>query len=409
MKKKFKILVLSYLFPNSVHKEFGIFVLNRLKALSENCEIIVINPIPWFPFSGKLKRYQNFKDIPKIETKFGIKIYHPRFLIIPKYFKFFDSLSYFIAALPVALKIEKHFKFDVIDLHWTYPDILSGKLFSMIFKKKWMVTVRGMRALNIYFDISQNRFFEEVSFRQAILKKFLPESDNVIVLSQELRQTCLSFGVVSEKIKIISNGVDATCFYSIDKSIAREQIGVPHRGKILLTVGNLTHGKGIDRVLNGLKDLQRKHGPIIYYIAGSSGAAGDYTRELEKTIISLGLNDNVVFLGQINHSQLVYWYNAADIFCLPSRSEGCPNVLMEALSCGCPSVSTNVGMVSEILVQNEMGQLSENNGNDFIHALDTALSNSYDRQHIAKRMEIHTWEQCGRRILREYKSLVKTT
>lgn len=409
MKKKLKILVLSYLFPNSVHKEFGIFVLNRLKALSGSCEIIVINPIPWFPFSGKLKRYQNFKNIPKTDTKFGIKIYHPRFLIIPKYFKWVDSLSYFIAALPVALKIEKHFKFDLIDLHWTYPDILSGKLFSLIFKRKWLVTIRGMRALNIYFDLSKNKFFEEVSFRQAILKKFLTESDKVITLSQELRQTCIALGVEPEKIKIISNGVDATCFYYIDKSSAREQLCLPHRGKMLLTVGNLTHGKGVDRVLNGLKKLQKKHGPIIYYIAGSAGAAGDYTRELKKKIVSLGLKDDVVFLGQINHTQLVYWYNAADIFCLPSRSEGCPNVLMEALSCGCPSVSTNVGMVSEILVQNEMGQLSENNGNEFIHALDTALSNSYDPKHIAKHMEIYTWDQCSRRILREYKSLVKTT
>lgn len=141
-----KILVISYLFPNSLAPSLGIFVFNRLKHVNRYCKVVVINPIPWFPFSSKLERYKGFGEIPKVETIQGIKVYHPRFFIVPKYFKFIDAITFAAAVVPLALRLKKNgFAFDLIDLHWTYPDLLSGRLLSRLTRKKQLVTIRGKR------------------------------------------------------------------------------------------------------------------------------------------------------------------------------------------------------------------------------------------------------------------------
>ena len=145
-----KLLVISYLFPNCITPESGIFVLNRIKAVSKYCDIRVINPVPWFPGCSKFERYKNFNLIPEREKIAGIDVYHPRYFIIPKYCKYLDAFSFCFAVLKTVKKNLRNFHFDLIDLHWTYPDILSGYLLSKLFNKKFLVTIRGKEALNMF-------------------------------------------------------------------------------------------------------------------------------------------------------------------------------------------------------------------------------------------------------------------
>ena len=95
---------------------------------------------------------------------------------------------------------------------------------------------------------------------------------------------------------------------------------------------------------------------LVFYIAGSEGPAGDFRKGLHNMIAQAGLENRVRFIGQVKNDELVYWYNAVDMFCLASRSEGSPNVLTEALACGCPSLSTDTGAVREILSKDFMGR-----------------------------------------------------
>lgn len=400
------ILVVSYLFPNSVYPEFGIFVLHRLKAVSKYCKIVVINPVPWFPFCEKFQRYKDFDKIPKKEIIQGLEVYHPRFFVIPKYFKFFDAAFYFISIHPVVKKIIKYRRFDLVDLHWTYPDVFSGMMLARIYRKKWLMTVRGIAGLNIFSDSRTNRFHEEKSLRQILLKSLMKKAHKIIALSPELKQRCMDFGVQAGRITIIPNGIDHTRFYHMEKASARCRLNLPQDITMIFTVGSLIYIKGIDRVIKGLARAREGNQKIIYYIAGSTGAAGDYSARLREIARQNRVDSAVVFLGQIRQSDLVFWYNAADIYCLASRSEGCPNALMEALTCGCPSVATRVGMVDDFFQKELMGELVENKGEAVISGIETALSKPYDRKKISRQMQGYSWEGCAQMVVAEYQKLM---
>ena len=105
MAKRLKVLALSYLFPNRNKPDHGIFVLNRLKALSQYVDIKVINPIPWFPGQNLFDRYQHRSDIPLQDIIGGLDVYHPRFFSVPKFLKSGEDDQYLKAIKPVVDQI----------------------------------------------------------------------------------------------------------------------------------------------------------------------------------------------------------------------------------------------------------------------------------------------------------------
>jgi glycosyltransferase involved in cell wall biosynthesis len=71
-------------------------------------------------------------------------------------------------------------------------------------------------------------------------------------------------------------------------------------------------------------------------------------QSLQRQIHACGLEDRVKMMGPLLFERLGDWYRAANLFVLPSRSEGLPNVLLEAMACGTPFVATRVGGIPEI-------------------------------------------------------------
>ncbi len=390
-----KILAISYLFPNSVNPNHGIFVLNRLKAVEKYCKVMVVNPIPWFPFSSKLSRYKNYNRIPRREVIDGIEVFHPRFLIIPRYFKFLDAITFSLAVVPLVYKLKKQFLFDIIDLHWTYPDLLSGRILSITTKKKQLVTIRGKEALN-----------PESYFIKFLIKQLLIRSDHVISLSKELRDICLTFGVQLQKNSVVINGVETEIFQYLQKNSCRSKLGLQKNERIILTVGSLIYRKGFDRIIKNLPEIIKIYPNTGLYIIGSEGPEGDYRKELNELIIRLNLKKNVHFIGPVINRDLVNWYNSADVFCLSSRGEGSPNVLAEALACGCPSVSTNVGSVPEILSETFMGIITKNSGSHLLEGLKQALRRTYDREKISNCLHQYDWDWCAKQVVSLYKKVL---
>jgi len=403
MDKKINILAVSYLYPNRVYPDCGIFVHNRLKAVSKTCQVVVINPIPWFPFSFLFERYRNFHQIPIKENFHGITVYHPRFFIIPGFFKWLDAFSFLLAVLPEAVKRIK--KVDLIDLHWTYPDLLSGLVLSKLFNKKFMVTVRGKEALNRFQEAGTGTR-REYSLRDIITQCCLKAAHQVVTLSRELKDMCCSLGVKSNRAQVITNGINTDQFYYIPREKARKQLNLDPKKVIILAVGSLNYGKGFDRLIRLLPSLSDKENSIRLYLIGSEGAAGFFKNELTDLCRKYGVDSRTIFAGQVPNADLVYWYNAADIFCLSSRSEGSPNVLYEALACGCPCVATRVGAVPDIMDPSCQGAITANRGNALGQGILKTLSTRYDRKKNAGLMKNHTWDQCGKKVEAVYKRLI---
>ena len=392
-----KILALSYLYPNSLYPHYGIFVHNRLKAVNKYHEVKVINPIPWFPGCGRLARYKNYDKIPLKENIDGINIYHPRFLIIPKYFKSVDAFTYKAAVMPLVEKLYKTFPFDLIDLHWTYPDLPTGYAIKEKYCKKMLVTLRGKEAFHINEGLG----------RELLIKKYLLKADTVISLSRELQDIAVAMGVEKERCHVIRNGADTSAFYYMDRNKCREHLGVSFSERVILSVGSLNYRKGFDRIVKGLPDLLKMDAECKLYIIGSEGPDGDYRQAINQLIDELDLRDKVCLQGTVENSELIFWYNAADVFCLASRGEGSPNVLGEALACGCPSVATDVGAVNEILKVKSHGIIVPNSTDGVCAGLQTALNRDWNRKKIFSYMRDFDWDWCARQVLSVYNTLIE--
>lgn len=404
-----KILVISYLFPNSEYPEFGIFVLNRIRAISKIHSVTVINPIPWFPFSSNSERYRNFDRIPKKEIFEGIIIYHPRFFIIPRFLKIWDAFSYLLSVCPIVNKVNKTQGFDLIDLHWTYPDILSGIVISNWLDKKMSVTIRGRSALNIFPDTKKEGCFKkEKSLRALLLDNLLPQADMVVSVSRQLEKLTVQAVGSVEKSCVIPNGVSVDTFFYLGKEKARAHLDLLRGDKIILSVGNLIYGKGFDRVFRILKNIKSAISNVKYYVVGTSGAAGDYKKKLNKMVERLNLKDAVKFVGKVDHKNLVLWYNAADVFCLPSRGEGCPNVVLEALACGCPCVATDVGDVVDLICEEYLGKVVSHNSKAIGDALIESLQKDWDHQKISAAMAEYSWDNCAKKVSDVYQEILSS-
>lgn len=397
IEKRPHVLAVSYLFPNSIYPHYGVFVLNRLKAIQKYCDITVINPIPYFPFTSSLQRYKSYNLIPKEENIGGIKVYHPRFFSIPKFYKSLESTTYPLAVLPLAKRINAQQPVDLIDLHWTYPDLPAGKKLSRLINKKFLVTLRGVEAFHI----------AEQDHRLPIIKSGLKEANHVISLSNELKNLGIKYGATEAKSTVIRNGVDTEAFCFQEQGDARDKLKLGKNKKIILSTGSLIHRKGFDRVIKHLPTVLKQHPNTHFYIIGSKGPEGNYESQLINLIEERNLLEHVHFVGTVKNEALIHWYNAADLFCLMSRGEGSPNVLTEALACGCPSLSSNVGSVPEIMDEEiEMGAVIPNDDqHDFSTSITDCLSSTYDRKAISNLMKRYNWDWCARKVIDVYDGL----
>jgi glycosyltransferase involved in cell wall biosynthesis len=391
---KLKIIAISYLFPNCNQPNHGIFVLNRLKAMSNYADITVINPIADSPLHKKISKFSHLQSIPELEKIQGINVYHPRFISIPGHVKTLEVLTYRRAVQKVLDEIG--YDFDLIDLHWTFPDLPCGNWLSKKINKPFNVTLRGMEAFHL----------QDSGLRKHIVAHYLKKADKVISLSEEMARKADELANTASKTVVIRNGVDTDKFYYLDQIECREKLALPLDEKIILGVGALIHRKGFDLVIKGLEPIISTQGleNTKFYILGAQGPEGDYRKELNQFIEQHKLQKHVVFVGAVPNSELITWYNAADIFCLASRGEGSPNVLTEALACGTPAVATNVGSVPEIMAsEDELGFCVPNEGlNEISNKIIELLKLKHDRKKQAVAFSKYTWDWCAEKVMGIY-------
>lgn len=158
-------------------------------------------------------------------------------------------------------------------------------------------------------------------------------------------------------VDVIHNGVDATLFHPA--ADAAEPSG--DRPVRLLAVGRLTAQKGVDVLLDALAQpglaqpglTQPELKPAVLDVVGD----GDWRGRLEAQAERLGLAERVNFLGWRDRDALAAVYRGADVFVLPSRDEGMPNVLLEAMASGLPAAASRVAGAEDLVAEGETGFL----------------------------------------------------
>jgi glycosyltransferase involved in cell wall biosynthesis len=192
-------------------------------------------------------------------------------------------------------------------------------------------------------------------------------------------------------------GVDLTQFTpGVEQAFNCDEVAI-------LFVGRLDDGKGLYDLLEayaGLNDQAR-----LYLVGG-----GTLEDDLRTEANSLGISNNVEFVGPVPHGEIHHYYAAADIFCLPSYHEGFPVVNMEALASGCALISTQLDAVEEQVEDGENALLVDPGDVDALNnALDHLVNNQEFRSDLAtngvKRAQAFGWEKQTKRMQYFYEQI----
>ena len=128
-----RVLVLSSTFPSVCEPTRGVFILERIRRLASHCDLVVVSPVPWFPFDGRIRRKQAAV----------IVVYHPRFFSIPRYAKCLDGVLYFLCLVAFLARLRRTFPFELVDAHFEFPDGVGATLLAKLFHRPVVVTLLG--------------------------------------------------------------------------------------------------------------------------------------------------------------------------------------------------------------------------------------------------------------------------
>jgi glycosyltransferase involved in cell wall biosynthesis len=175
-----------------------------------------------------------------------------------------------------------------------------------------------------------------------ILHRIWRQADFLIANSQGLQKLATRFDKEAE-IQVITNGVDLDMF-SVPKNRKWES---PR----LLFVGRLVYQKGIDiliKALGRLKDYEWRLDLV---------GDGPHLPDLERLAKDFGIAERIKYRGWVDKEVIIDEYSSANLFVFPSRHEGMPNAVLEAMACGLPVVATDIAGNEELVIQGETGFL----------------------------------------------------
>ena len=381
MSRRLKTLLFSSLYPSSVSPRHGIFVETRLRELlaSDEVETRVVAPVPWFPSTNaRWGDYARIAATAARETRNGIDVQHPRYLLPPKVGMTIAPLSMALAAVPAVRRlIAEGYDFDVIDAHYYYPDGVAAALLARWFDKPLTITARG----------SDLNLIPQYTLPRRMMQWAANTAQASIGVSNALVDVLRGWGVADKRLHVMRNGVDLQRFRPLPQAEAQTRLGLTGN-PLLLSVGNLVALKGHDIAIDALARLLPKFPQARLVIVGQGPEQGRLLNHAQR----LGLADRVTLAGAQPNAELLHWYSAADVFVLASSREGWANVLLEAMACGTPVVATDICGTPEVVRPASGGRLVARDAAALSVAIESLMADKPDRAAVRRYAEGFSWQ-----------------
>lgn len=257
-------------------------------------------------------------------------------------------------------------------------------------------------------NVRPSRQYVKHLFGYEFNKILARHADLVTAVSPYSRRRCqVDFGVDAV---VVPNAVDTERFSPIDAEDAWERLRrtyeLPHPDscETILYLGTLSHTKGVDMLVDAFQGVADEHPEARLVIGGD----GEYAETLSERVEESRGADRTDVLGVVPDELVPPLYNYADVFCLPTRGmEGMPTVALEAMATGTPLVSTGVGGLDDILVDEETAVVVEPSVRSLRGGLNRLLSEPDDGFGLSTRSleyvrDNFCWESVARRYEHEY-------
>ncbi len=317
-----------------------------------------------------------FADQPHRETRDGVTIYRiPALRRRQDRSTAFEQLTFIASASLQAFGLIPKLKPNATLAFFGVPSGAVAWLLKKLYRIPYIVSLRGG-------DVPGFRPYDFKTFHKLVgpfLRVIWHQAHAVIANSNGLHDLALAFDS-SIEIPVIPNGVDTTRYTSESRNWSSAQI---------FSAGRIVHQKGHDlglRALAQLKDFEWE-----WHIAGD----GPHMASLKSLAQVLGIGERVTFLGWQSREELTRWYHHSNLFLFPSRHEGMPNAVLEAMSSGLPVVATRIAGSEELVLDGVTGLL--------VNAEDVdSLRDGLSRLIVEEKTRMQMGQASRRRVEEEY-------
>jgi teichuronic acid biosynthesis glycosyltransferase TuaC len=380
MSANMRILTFTSLFPNAGQPLLGVFVQQRMSHFAKRPgnSVTVVAPVPYFPSWLPSARWKKFARVPGQEIIGGLKVHHPRYLMLPGVSMPLQGYSMFSASLSLVRRLHKETPFDCIDAHYVYPDGFAGVMLGKRLGIPVIVSARG----------TDMNLFPSFALIRPMIRWTLENAAGTIGVCETLKDEMIALGAAENRSTAIGNGIDLERFTPVDRQGARHRLGIPADSKVIVSVGALIPRKGYHLLIPAFAGLTQRNPNLWLYIVGEGESRG----QLENLARENGVQDRVALVGSKPNDELRYWFSAADVSCLASSREGWANVLLESLACGTPVVATRVWGAPEVISSPQLGILVDQTVESIGEGLEVALRTQWDPGILIRYASSRTWD-----------------
>lgn len=270
-------------------------------------------------------------------------------------------------------------KFDIVHLHGqhVFTAVAAAMCHLINLPSVMKITISGQVTAPTSFD----KLFPKglIPFRR-LINLLSRQASAYITISKEIANELIECNFVPERIHRITNGVDMKRFHplaAIERRNLRNQLGLPEDKMLVLFCSRLIHRKGFDLLLNTWPEVWKAHPDVHLIIVGDRNEEAEHKLQV---LVNQTAATAITIFGQVPNA--APYMQAADIFVFPSRKEGLPNALIEAMSCGCACVASDISGNTDLIQPQNTGILfTSGEAAAFANQLNWLLQN---RDHIAK-------------------------
>lgn len=406
------VLALSTLYPNAVNPRFGTFVARSLEALAKSggakrgrmqsgqgeddagdgWKVSVVNPIGLPPIA--LGRYRALAQLDEQSEEAGVTVHRPRFTLIPAVGARRNASAIAKAALPLVKRIHAETPIDLIDAQFFFPDGPAAASIARAMDLPLSLKARGS-------DIT---YWGGFDFAREQMLEAATGADGILAVSQALANQMAEMGMPRGKIRVHYTGLDRDRFRPLNHTQLRAQLGgelgfsMPDNAPLLACVGALIQRKGQGIAIAALPQIDGARLVLV--------GKGDDEAHLRDLARDLGVAERVHFAGSVDHDMLPLILSAADAMVLPTLNEGLANAWVEALACGTPVVTCDVGGAREFIANDTAGRLVARDPESVAAGVNDVLNNPPPRRAVADLVERFSWENNAGELAAHYDQML---
>jgi glycosyltransferase involved in cell wall biosynthesis len=329
-----RILAITNLYPNPLQPHRGTFNRQQFRALAERHAVRVIAPIAWTDEWSARRKGGGAMPADRHVDCDGLHVEHPRYWFTPRVLRSRYGHFFRRSIQPAFDCAVTEFRPDLVLSAWAYPDGWAAVELGHRASLPVVVKVHGSDILTL----------PQTPGRGWRTAEAMRNADGVIAVSRDLAKKVTAMGADPRHVTVVYDGIDASKFHPGELADARRRVNIAEGDPVILFVGNLLPVKGVDVLIDACARVAQHGQRFRCFLVGQ----GPLRESLRQRVSQLGLADRVTLVGPVLHADLPDWFRAADVFVLPSHSEGVPCVLLEAAACQTPYVASRVGGIPEI-------------------------------------------------------------